>query len=154
MKKNFCGVANDTAVLPQEKFLCDVPLWRLFVEVFRTKADSKNRGWRCEFFGKTMRGAALVCAYTENEELYAVLTDAVRDMLTMAADSRTGKAADSLFSLPADAIPEPTEIAEGVPCLVRLRITPKAGEPYSLVDYASAGRDWKTMIAAWLPTEE
>ena len=86
MKKNFCGVANDTAVLLQEKFLCDVPLWRLFVEVFRTKADSKNRGWRCEFFGKTMRGAALVCAYTENEELYAVLTDAVRDMLTVAEE--------------------------------------------------------------------
>lgn len=97
-----------------------------------------------------MRGAALVCAYTENEELYAVL----RGPLTMAADSRTGKAADSLFSLPATASSEVPEIAEGVPCLVRLRITPKAGEPYSLVDYASAGRDWKTMIAAWLPTEE
>ena len=86
MKKSFCGVANDAAVLLQEKFLCDVPLWRLFVEVFRTKADSATGGWRCEFFGKMMRGAALVCAYTENDELYDVLTDVVRDMLTVAEE--------------------------------------------------------------------
>jgi len=86
MKRNFCGAANEAAMLLQNKFLCDIPLWRLFVEVFRTKADSVNRGWRCEFFGKTMRGAALVYAYTESEELYAVLTDAVRDMLTVAEE--------------------------------------------------------------------
>ena len=86
MKKSFFGVANNAALFLQEKFLCDVPTWRLFVDVFRTKADSEKRGWKCEFFGKTMRGAALVCAYTGSDELYAVLTDAVRDMLTVAEE--------------------------------------------------------------------
>ena len=86
IKKSFCGVANEAAVFLEEKFLCDVPLWRAFVDVFRTKADSERRGWKCEFFGKMMRGAALVCEYTESEALYSVLTDAVRDILTVAEE--------------------------------------------------------------------
>ena len=84
IKRSFHGTANEAAVFLQEKFLCDAPLWAYFVDVFRTKADSERRGWKCEFFGKMMRGACLVCEYTENEALYAVLTDAVRDMLTVA----------------------------------------------------------------------
>ena len=50
-------------------------------------------------------------------------------------------------------------VAEGgitpdVPCLLKLEITPAVGMPYYLVDYASAGRDWETTIAAWIPAEE
>ena len=86
----------------------------------------------------------------EDDRYFAVM----RGPLTLAADSRTGKEADSIFSLPVNAELEPSEIAAGVPCLVRLKVTPAQGEPYSLVDYGSAGRDWKTRIAAWLPTEE
>ena len=86
IKRSFSGVANEAAVFLEEKFLCDVPLWRAFVDVFRTKADSERRGWKCEFFGKMMRGACLVCEYTESEGLYAVLSDAVRDMLTVAEE--------------------------------------------------------------------
>ena len=34
-----------------------------------------------------------------------------------------------------------------------MSFTDKNGEEFYLVDYASAGRDWKTLISAWLPTE-
>jgi hypothetical protein len=44
-------------------------------------------------------------------------------------------------------------ITDGVPCRVKLHFTPENGEPYCLVDYASAGLDWETDIAAWLPTK-
>ena len=36
----FCGIAHETAVFLQDKFLCDMPLWKLFVDVFRQKSDS------------------------------------------------------------------------------------------------------------------
>ncbi len=84
------------------------------------------------------------------EDNYVAVT---RGPLTLGADSRTGKPADSLY-VPAYAAEkcEPV-IADGVPCRVKLRFTPENGEPYCLVDYASAGLDWETDIAAWLPTK-
>jgi hypothetical protein len=40
-----------------------------------------------------------------------------------------------------------------MPCLVKMRFEGAEGEPFFLVDYAHAGRDWQTTIAAWLPTQ-
>ncbi len=62
--------------------LMDAPLWKLFVEQFRSNVDDSDKGWRCEYWGKMMRGACMTYAYTKNPELYAVLTETVRDMLT------------------------------------------------------------------------
>jgi len=45
------------------------------------------------------------------------------------------------------------EIVTGVPCTLKLEFTDKNGEKFYLVDYASAGRDWETTIAAWLKTK-
>ena len=56
--------------------------WQKAVEVFETREDSLDEFWRGEFFGKQMRGAALICEYTKDEELHAILTDTVRDLLT------------------------------------------------------------------------
>ena len=39
------------------------------------------------------------------------------------------------------------------PCLLQMNFTTENGKPYCLVDYASAGLDWETDIAAWLPTK-
>lgn len=65
--------------------LLDTSLWRLFVDQFRRTPDSDGGGdwlgWRCEFFGKLMRGGCFVYTYTKNETLLQCLTDAVRDML-------------------------------------------------------------------------
>ncbi len=89
--------------------------------------------------------------HTEEDDRYFAVT---RGPLTLAADSRTGKPADSPHSPPKEVELCEPRIAEGVSCLLKLSVTPEEGEPYCLVDYASAGRDWKALIAAWLPTAE
>lgn len=58
-------------------------LWRRFVEQFRTNADF-DKGWRGEYWGKMMRGASLVYAYTQNPELYDILSNTVNDMIESA----------------------------------------------------------------------
>ncbi len=60
--------------------------WKRFVTQFRSDSDSlaqtwQGLAWRCEYWGKMMRGACFTYAYTKNPELYATLTDTVRDML-------------------------------------------------------------------------
>jgi hypothetical protein len=85
----------------------------------------------------------------EEEHYFAV----TRGPLTLAADSRTGKAADSVFAIPRDGTLCENTVVDGVPCLVKMRFEGAEGEPFFLVDYAHAGRDWQTTIAAWLPTQ-
>ena len=56
--------------------------WQKAVEVYGTREDVLDGFWRGEYFGKQMRGAALICEYSKDEELYEILTDTVKDMLT------------------------------------------------------------------------
>ena len=108
-----------------------------------------------ELTGQTKYADAVETAFY-NAYLGALNVDfaAMRGPITLAADSRMGKSADSNFSLPKGAKLVDGGITAGVPCLLKMEIEPTSGEPYTLVDYASAGRDWETLIAAWLPTEE
>ncbi len=86
----------------------------------------------------------------EDDHFVALL----RGPLTLAADSRTGKAADSVFEVATEGERcEDKEIVSGVPCLIKIKFADKAGKEFYLVDYASAGHDWQTDIAAWLPTK-
>ncbi len=80
----FTGIADQTARFLEKEQLSDPTLWAKFVDIFRSQPDGENRGWRGEFWGKMMRGAALVYAYTQSQELYDILTDSVRDMMTTA----------------------------------------------------------------------
>lgn len=57
-------------------------MWKQFVDVYRTHEDSEKNMWRCEYWGKTMRGAVLCYKYTQNEDLYNVLEETVKDLLT------------------------------------------------------------------------
>ena len=82
--KHFYGISNDTALFLQKEHLCKSEQWRKFVDIYRAKPDGENQGWRGEFWGKMMRGAALVCEYTQDEALYNVLCDTVRDMMSTA----------------------------------------------------------------------
>ena len=83
------GVADWAARFLQAEQLSDPALWAKFVDLFRSQPDAENHGWRGEYWGKMMRGASLVYAYTRDEGLYTVITDSVRDMLTTAeADGR------------------------------------------------------------------
>ncbi|MBR6767210.1 MAG: glycoside hydrolase family 127 protein, partial [Clostridia bacterium] len=84
VRLSFNGMADWAVKYLKERQLCDSELWRKFVDVYRTQPDSANAGWRGEYWGKMMRGGALVCAYSRDEELYQALTGAVEDMLTVA----------------------------------------------------------------------
>ena len=90
--------------------------------------------------------------HKDEEDNYIAL---MRGPLTLAADSRSGKAANSVFDFePVGEMCEDKEIIPGVPCLVKMKFRDRSGEIFYLVDYGSAGLDWKTEIAAWLPTKE
>lgn len=67
--------------------LTDEVHWKRFVEQFRIHSDSRNKGWKGEYWGKMMRGASLVCSYTKNEELYRILCDTVEDILTCSEEN-------------------------------------------------------------------
>lgn len=82
------GIADAVAFFEREQVL-ETSLWRSFVQQFRDQIDGDNMGWRGEYWGKMMRGATMVYEYSQNQELYRVLTDTVEDMLTVAeADGR------------------------------------------------------------------
>ena len=76
------GTTDSDCRFIQERQLKDRALWKKFVGVFRTRPDGENEEWRGEFWGKMMRGACLTYRYTADKELYDVLTETVRDLLT------------------------------------------------------------------------
>ena len=63
------GVADRYVKFTEEHQLLDKETWRRFVEVFRHDSDDFDRGWRCEFWGKMMRGGCLTYMYSGTEEL-------------------------------------------------------------------------------------
>ena len=69
--------------LIREQYL-DAELWKKFVDQFRLRQDGETKGWRGEFWGKSMRGAAMIYEVCRDESLYRAMTDSVRDMLTVA----------------------------------------------------------------------
>lgn len=83
-EKGYFG--RDTALIKRSQ-LYDVWLWKKFVEQFKNRGVDDERypevpnGWRGEYWGKMMRGAALICAWSGDETLHALLTDSVEDML-------------------------------------------------------------------------
>ena len=94
---------------------------------------------------------AYTARHKDEEDNYMAL---FRGPITLAVDSRSGKAADSVFDFePVGEVCDDREIAEGVPCLLKMRFTDRSGETFYLVDYSSAGKDWRTEIAAWLRTK-
>ncbi|MBR2019252.1 MAG: glycoside hydrolase family 127 protein [Clostridia bacterium] len=81
--QSYRGCASDAAHFLEREALTDPILWAKFVNQFREQTDGTNNGWRGEYWGKMMRGAVTVYEYTRSERLYRVLTDSVRDMLTV-----------------------------------------------------------------------
>ena len=79
--KKYSGFEDEYARYIERKQLCDVSLWKKFVKVFVDRSDIADDGWRSEYFGKMMRGACMTYAYTQSQELYDVLTDAVEELL-------------------------------------------------------------------------
>ena len=72
--------------------LYDVALWKNFVDIFRAQDDGRGDWyvtWRSEFWGKMMRGASMVTRYTKNDEIYEILENSVRDILS--AEDKFGR---------------------------------------------------------------
>lgn len=82
------GVMDDNINFVAETQLKNRERWEKLVEPFITKEDSDGF-WRGEFFGKEMRGAALIYQYTKDEKLYEILTEAVEKIL--AAQDEKGR---------------------------------------------------------------
>ena len=77
----YTGKVAETIKFITEKQLKDRELWRMFVEQFRTHADTNDLGWRGEYWGKMMRGGCLTYIYSGDESLYAVLKEAVEGLI-------------------------------------------------------------------------
>lgn len=86
------GILDEAVRFVQDKQLMNKVLWGRFTEVYGTHEDTTEEiilgvsygqqfRWRGEFYGKQMRGAALTYLYTQDEELYDILTEATLDLL-------------------------------------------------------------------------
>lgn len=75
------GAAHEYVLFTEADQLKKRNLWDQFVQVYTEDADDENHGWRCEYFGKMMRGACLTYMYHPDPELYEVLETAVRGLL-------------------------------------------------------------------------
>ena len=83
------GFIADTVRFIQDWQLKDAGLWKQFVLQFGNAVDDDDNGWRCEYWGKMMRGACFVYAGTQDGDLYALMESTVRDLMTrQEADGR------------------------------------------------------------------
>ena len=82
----FEGTLAEAVRFIERNQICEVGLWQKFAEVFKKQEDFANdvwhTSWRSEFWGKMMRGASMVIAYTKDENMYKILEASVRDMLS------------------------------------------------------------------------
>lgn len=70
-----------------ESQLKDQLLWKLLIAPYISKTDDFDEGWRGEFWGKLMRGSALIYAYCQDEELYEILVNAIEGLLATQEDN-------------------------------------------------------------------
>ena len=77
----FSGIYRDYLLFTLEKQLLRRETWADFVRVFRDDSDDADRGWRCEYWGKMMRGACLCYRATGDEDLYGLLRESVDELL-------------------------------------------------------------------------
>lgn len=77
----FNGIIDKSVKFIEEFQLLRVDLWKRFVQQFKEDADFEG-GWRGEYWGKMMRGACFVYRYSQNPELYQILTETIKDMLS------------------------------------------------------------------------
>ncbi len=82
-KAKYTGYVDDAIRYIEDFQLLRKDLWKCFVDRFRERdADDFDCGWRGEYWGKMMRGACFIYAYTENPQLYRVLEETVSDILS------------------------------------------------------------------------
>ena len=77
----YTGPEHEYVLLTEKHQLLEKKTWDKFVFVFTENSDDHDIGWRCEYWGKMMRGACLTYRYHGTDELYDVLEYAVRELL-------------------------------------------------------------------------
>lgn len=81
------GIADDMIRLVERVQLKDRSLWDMVISQFTSSVDDADNGWRCEYWGKLMRGAATVYSYTRDKELYDILCDATERLIALADEN-------------------------------------------------------------------
>ena len=76
----FTGIFDGAVRYICENQLYDISLWRKFAYQYSFSSDNGGY-WKCEYWGKMMRGACFICNYTKDERLYNILKDSVIDLL-------------------------------------------------------------------------
>ena len=94
VKAEAVGLTDAMARFPSEAQYYDRELWKKCVAQFGSAnlqncADEFDGGWRGEFWGKMMRGAALTYDYTGDEKLYAILCETVEDLLSSSDERKS-----------------------------------------------------------------
>lgn len=85
----YSGTVHDYVLMTEKHQLLKKETWDKFVEVFTENSDDSDIGWRCEYWGKMMRGACITYRYHGTDELYGMLEYAVRELLkAQRADGR------------------------------------------------------------------
>ncbi|MBR5110236.1 MAG: glycoside hydrolase family 127 protein [Clostridia bacterium] len=77
----FSGVCREYLDFTLNRQLLSPETWANFVRVFTEDSDDADRGWRCEYWGKMMRGACLCYRAAGSERLYCLLRDTVKNLL-------------------------------------------------------------------------
>ena len=67
LSQSYTGSAQSAVRFLTEETYYDRELWAKFVDQFRLRDDSRNEAWRGEYWGKAMRGAAMVYRYSQDE---------------------------------------------------------------------------------------
>ncbi len=88
---NYRGFIDDAFKFTEDSQLLDPVMWERFVRQFREDDADYEGGWRGEYWGKAMRGAAFVYSYTKNPKLYETLENAVRAIMASERKSEGGR---------------------------------------------------------------
>ncbi len=75
------GIMDNAVRFVIDHQLRDRQTWKLYIDVFTSREDSADERWRGEYFGKQMRGACYAYMYTQDEDLYGILTWAAEEIL-------------------------------------------------------------------------
>lgn len=86
VRYSFSDVISEREEMLKRMQLKDAGVWRILVDQFQCSTpecgvDDGDRGWRCEYWGKLMRGAVFTYRSSGDEGLYLVIEETVRDML-------------------------------------------------------------------------
>ena len=84
IKISYNGLIDEAARFVEKIQLLDKSLWEKVIAVFGY--GKFQNGWHGEYWGKLMRGGCMVYKYTESEELYNTLTNAIKGILSCQDD--------------------------------------------------------------------